>query len=251
MLGGVAVGSVAVCAFVIGVLVHKGPAEAALWAGVVGGLAGVVGAAAAVCAVVRPPSGLPPPPELEVPDWVVGRPAELAEGRTQLAERATALLLFLLHGPATVADGTGIATATTTLAPKAGLLSRISLSGWQLAAAYAALFVVLFGAVTGALVAEYGNSAHTTESSQSGAPSATAAAGPGTAAASASPAGRAAYSPVDFSPQANFTWVGPERDPDGAKGTYFPHGPRGFGDSRWHTVQHPVERCRLPGVERL
>jgi hypothetical protein len=52
---------------------------------------------------------------------------------------------------------------------------------------------------------------------------------PGTAAASASASARrgAAYSPVDFSPKANFTWVRPERDPDGAKGTYFPHGPVG------------------------
>jgi hypothetical protein len=36
-----------------------------------------------------------------------------------------------------------------------------------------------------------------------------------------------AYSPVDFSSQANFTWVGPETDPDGATGTYFPGGPVG------------------------
>lgn len=47
------------------------------------------------------------------------------------------------------------------------------------------------------------------------------------AAAPASASGGAAYSPVNFSPQANFTWVGPETDPDGAKGTYFPHGPKG------------------------
>ncbi len=36
----------------------------------------------------------------------------------EIAGRAAALLLFLLHGPATVAGGTGIATATTTLAPE-------------------------------------------------------------------------------------------------------------------------------------
>jgi hypothetical protein len=45
--------------------------------------------------------------------------------------------------------------------------------------------------------------------------------------APASASGGAAYSPVNFSHQANFTWVGRETDPDGAKGTYFPHGPKG------------------------
>ena len=78
MLGLVAAGSVAACAFVIGVLVHRGLAEAGLWAGVVAALAGVVAAAAAVWAVVPRPSRVPLPPELEVPDWVVGRPAELS-----------------------------------------------------------------------------------------------------------------------------------------------------------------------------
>jgi hypothetical protein len=46
---------------------------------VVGGLTGVVGAAAAVWAVVPRSSRVPLPPELAVPDWVVGRPAELAQ----------------------------------------------------------------------------------------------------------------------------------------------------------------------------
>jgi hypothetical protein len=78
LLGVVAGGSVAACAFVIGVLVHKGLAEAGLWAGVVAALAGVVAAAAAVWVLVPRPSRVPLPPELKVPDWVVGRPAELA-----------------------------------------------------------------------------------------------------------------------------------------------------------------------------
>jgi hypothetical protein len=47
------------------------------------------------------------------------------------------------------------------------------------------------------------------------------------AAAPASASGGAANSPVNFSSHANFTWVGPETDPDGAKGTYFPGGPVG------------------------
>ena len=57
MLGAVAAAAVAGCAFVIGVLVHQGPVEAGLWAGVVGGLAGVLGAAAAWWVVVPRPSG--------------------------------------------------------------------------------------------------------------------------------------------------------------------------------------------------
>src|SRR6185437_2187639 len=65
------------CAFVIGVLVHKGLADAGLWAGVVGGLAGVLGAAAAWWVVLPRPSAVMPP-EMRLEDWVVGRPAELA-----------------------------------------------------------------------------------------------------------------------------------------------------------------------------
>jgi tRNA A-37 threonylcarbamoyl transferase component Bud32 len=80
------------------------------------------------------------------PDWE-------SRGRAQLAERAAALLLALLHGPATgVAGGTGSTNVTTTLTPKAGVLSHISLSGWQLAAGYAAVFVLVFGAVAATIV---------------------------------------------------------------------------------------------------
>ncbi len=78
VLGVVAVGSAAVCAFVIGVLVHTGLAEAALWAGIVGALAGVVAAAAAIWVVVPQPFKMPLPPTPEVPDWVVARPVELS-----------------------------------------------------------------------------------------------------------------------------------------------------------------------------
>jgi len=42
-----------------------------------------------------------------------------------------------------------------------------------------------------------------------------------------SAAASTAYSPVDFSSQANFTWVAPQSDPDGARATYFPGGPVG------------------------
>jgi WD40 repeat protein len=78
VLGLVAAGTVAACAFVIGVLVHKGLAVAGAWAGVVAAVAGVAAAGAAVWGPVPRPSRVPLPPELEVPDWVVGRPAELS-----------------------------------------------------------------------------------------------------------------------------------------------------------------------------
>ncbi len=77
MLGLVAVVSAATCAFLFVVLVRKGLAQAGLWAAPLGALAGIV-AAAAVWAVVPGPVKVPLPPELQVPDWVVGRPAELA-----------------------------------------------------------------------------------------------------------------------------------------------------------------------------
>lgn len=35
------------------------------------------------------------------------------------------------------------------------------------------------------------------------------------------------YSPVDFSSQANFTWIAPQTDPNGTTATYFPGGPSG------------------------
>jgi hypothetical protein len=43
----------------------------------------------------------------------------------------------------------------------------------------------------------------------------------------ASASGTAAYSPVDFSSQANFSWVAPQTDPNGAMAAYFPGGPLG------------------------
>ena len=78
MLGLVVAGSAAACAFVIGVLIHKGLAQATAWAGLVAALAGVVAAAAAIWMLVPRPSKVLLPPELEVPDWVVDRPAELS-----------------------------------------------------------------------------------------------------------------------------------------------------------------------------
>jgi hypothetical protein len=78
VLGLVLVASIAACAFLIAALVHKGLADAVLWAGIVAALAAVVAAVAAVWGPLPRPSKVPLPPELKVPEWVVGRPAELA-----------------------------------------------------------------------------------------------------------------------------------------------------------------------------
>ena len=74
-----AVGSIAACALIIGILIHKGLAEAAVWGGLVAALAGVLAAAAAVWGPVSRPAKVALPSELTVPDWVVGRPAQLGE----------------------------------------------------------------------------------------------------------------------------------------------------------------------------
>jgi hypothetical protein len=65
------------CAFLVMVLIRKGLAQAGLWAAPLGALAGIVAAAAAIWAVAPRPVKVPLPPELQVPDWVIGRPAEL------------------------------------------------------------------------------------------------------------------------------------------------------------------------------
>jgi Phosphoesterase family len=72
VLGVVGAVAAAVCAFVIVVLVRGGLAEAGLWAGVAGGLAGVVGAAVTVGLAV-PRHAVPPDPQLPgpVPDLPV------------------------------------------------------------------------------------------------------------------------------------------------------------------------------------
>ena len=84
MLGAVAVVGAAACVFLIVVMVRQGLAQAGAWAGPLAALAGIVAAAAAVWALVARPSKVPLPPELEVPDWVVDRPAELAAVVTAL-----------------------------------------------------------------------------------------------------------------------------------------------------------------------
>jgi tRNA A-37 threonylcarbamoyl transferase component Bud32 len=101
----------------------------------------------------RPASAAELVTELETAATAACGPGWEERGRVQLAERATALLLLLLHGPATAAaSGTASSTVATMLTPKAGIASHASLSGWQLAAACAATFVVVSGAVAGAVV---------------------------------------------------------------------------------------------------
>ena len=80
--------SAAACVFLIVVLVREGPAASGLWAAPVAAVAGVVAAAAAVWAVAPRSRKVPLPPELEVPDWVIDRPAELAAVVRSLAGRA-------------------------------------------------------------------------------------------------------------------------------------------------------------------
>jgi len=73
-----AVGAAGAVAFVflIVVMVRQGLPQAGAWAGPLGALASLVAAAAAVVLVPRKPEvALPPDPE--VPEWVVDRPAEL------------------------------------------------------------------------------------------------------------------------------------------------------------------------------
>lgn len=85
--GAAAAGTATPCAFLIGVLVHKGLADAAGWAGVVGALATVLTVSAALLDVTPGARPLLPASEPEVPGWAVGRPAELAAVVGPLAGR--------------------------------------------------------------------------------------------------------------------------------------------------------------------
>lgn len=100
MLGAVAVGSAAACAFVIGVLVHEGPAGAGVWAGIIGALTGVIAAAAAIWMAVPPSPEVALPPEFKVPEWVISRPLELVAIVRALAGRRGAAVGITtgLHG---------------------------------------------------------------------------------------------------------------------------------------------------------
>jgi len=73
-----AVASAAACGFLIVILVTRGLAKAGSWAAPLGTLAGIVAAWAAVVTVMPRSQDAPVPPELEVPEWAIDRPAELA-----------------------------------------------------------------------------------------------------------------------------------------------------------------------------
>ena len=75
-----AVAAVGAAAFVflVVVMAEQGLGQAGAWAGPLAALAGIVAAVAAVWAVMPARREVALPPELQVPGWVVDRPAELA-----------------------------------------------------------------------------------------------------------------------------------------------------------------------------
>ena len=108
MLSAVAAAGAAAFVFLIVVMARQGIARAGAWAGPLAALAGVVAAVAAVWPLVtrRPEVELPPepatallpepetalPPELQVPEWVVDRPAELVAVVRALVEAGTGVV---------------------------------------------------------------------------------------------------------------------------------------------------------------
>ena len=99
MLSVVAATGAAAFVFLVVVMARQGLARAGVWAGPLAALAGIVAAVAAVWPLVRRPEAvLPPepetalPPELQVPEWVVDRPAELAAVVRALVEAGTGMV---------------------------------------------------------------------------------------------------------------------------------------------------------------
>ncbi|HEX9357642.1 MAG TPA: NB-ARC domain-containing protein [Streptosporangiaceae bacterium] len=78
VLGGAAAAAGVACVFLIVVMVRQGVDRSGVWAGPLAALAGIVAAVAAVWGPVARSAKVPVPPELEVPDWVVSRPVEVA-----------------------------------------------------------------------------------------------------------------------------------------------------------------------------
>ena len=69
---------VVACVFLVAVLVGQGLNQASLWAAVLGLPVGLVAAGAAAWVIVAPQSKVLVPSALEVPKWVVDRPAEVS-----------------------------------------------------------------------------------------------------------------------------------------------------------------------------
>ena len=83
VLGVLAVTSAVTFLLLIVVMVSQGLTRAGAWAGPLAALAGIVAAVAAVWALPRPPK-VALPPNLELPDWLIDRPTELAAVVTAL-----------------------------------------------------------------------------------------------------------------------------------------------------------------------
>ena len=100
LLGAAAVLGAAACVFVVVVLVGQGLVRASLWAGVLAGLATIVGAVAAIWPLVGHPSRALVPPGLEVPEWVVDRPVEAGQVAAALLASGDGLVGITtgLHG---------------------------------------------------------------------------------------------------------------------------------------------------------
>ena len=91
---------VAACAFLITLLVVKGPDRAAVWAGVVAAGAGVVIMIAAIWPLGDQASKPPAQPPISIPQWVVDRPTEVADVVAALLRRETGTvgITTALHG---------------------------------------------------------------------------------------------------------------------------------------------------------
>jgi hypothetical protein len=77
VLGLVVVVSASACVFLLVVGVHDGVSQAGSWAALLGALATIVAAAAAMWALMPRQAAAPALPAPQIPDWWVGRPAEL------------------------------------------------------------------------------------------------------------------------------------------------------------------------------
>ena len=87
---------VAACALLVTVAAIRGVGLASLWAGVLAALAGVVAAGAALWPLLFRPSIVPP--EFQVPDWVVDRPAELTSVVAAVLKRRSGMETTGLYG---------------------------------------------------------------------------------------------------------------------------------------------------------
>jgi hypothetical protein len=97
VLVGAATAGAAACAVLVMDAFGQGPAQASYWAAILAAVAGVAAVPAAVMALLPQPTRIPLPPELQVPAWVIERPAEL-----------NAVVESLVSGTRTVGITTGL-----------------------------------------------------------------------------------------------------------------------------------------------